>query len=245
MRYYSLFFVIILFAAHTKGQDLFLLKKGELSVDFLKSNARCIDKVDILKSREIVAALNLDVFDYFQIESEYDTDLKKKVYMETEDFKGKYEELKKVKKETESTFYYLQINPLFKGHIYHKGEYSLKDKGFFIRTCWSDDYDFLHKIDDNYIYFTTFPSKIKSETNYGEIVKWEEFFVPMTEENAIKIENEPSSFSYVIIFKINGIQKVKWANEFSDGTIILPRADKLRLLIIENETQDIYFDNMY
>ena len=107
------------------------------------------------------------------------------------------------------------------------------------------DYDFPHKIDKNYIYFKALPSKLKTETYFGETSKWEEFFIPLSESDGINIENDSNNCSYIVIFKINGLETVRWDNVFADWKITLPRVNKLRLVILNNKTRKIYFDKIY
>lgn len=167
--------LIVLIVNKSYGQDYFSIEPGDLSIDFLKVHAKDIGVIDLEKSRKYKAILNLDVFDYFKLQDLYDTDLKKKVFKESPEYKEYLEKLKTEKELLQNKFFYIYINPLFKGHSYHKGEYNLEAKGFFIKTCWSYDYDFKHKIDKNYIYFKSLPTKIKSENFLGNTSKWEEF----------------------------------------------------------------------
>lgn len=242
---FKFFFLLIFLTTQVKGQDFFLIDNRPLTPDFLDSVATNLNVVDITKSREICEILKLDIFDYFQLGRKYDTELKKKVFMESDEYKEYLKKIKQEKSKIENSFFYIQINPLFKCHSYQKGEYSIKDKGFYIKTCWNMDYDFPHKIDKNYIYFKALPSKLKTETYFGETSKWEEFFIPLSESDGINIENDSNNCSYIVIFKINGLETVRWDNVFADWKITLPRVNKLRLVILNNKTQKIYFDKIY
>lgn len=237
--------LIIFFTSQVKGQDLFSIDRTQLTIEFLESNATNLGVVDNLKADEICAAFQLNVFKYFKLNNKYDSDLKRKVFMESYEYKDLLEKIKSEKIKIENSFFYIQINPLFRCHTYNKGEYNLKDKGFYVQTCWSMDYDFPHKIDKNYIFFKALPSKLKTETYFGQISKWEEFFIPLSESDGLNIENDPKKYSYIVIFKINGFESVVWDNEFSNGKIKLPRVDKLRLVVLENSTNKIYFDKIY
>ena len=66
---------------------------------------------DISQFKNFVSILNLDVFDYHDIKNQYDTDSKRKAYMESEDYKTKYSELKKLKSEMISATWYLDFEP--------------------------------------------------------------------------------------------------------------------------------------
>ena len=243
-RILKILFLIIL-TTQAKGQDLLLNDKRALTLDSLDNLATNLGTVDVTKAREICGVLKLDVFDYFHLYDKYDTDLKKKVFMESDEYKSLLEKEKIEKRKIENSFFYIQINPLFRCHAYNKGEYSLKDKGFYVQTCWSMDYDFPHKIDKNYIFFKALPSKLKTETYFGQKSKWEEFFIPLSESDGLNIENEPQKYSYIVLFKINGFETVAWDNMFANWKIALPRVDKLRLVVFENSTNRIYFDKIY
>lgn len=237
---FGLIFMLINLSLFSQIADL--LGKEGLSLDMLLQEAENIGSVDISKSRELKAILNLDVIDYHRLENKYDSELKLKVFKESEEYTKLLNELKTKKNNMLKETYYLKISPLFKAHNYHKGKYNLDDKGFYIRTCWNQDYDFSHKIDKNYLYFKSFPSKLIVNDYYGN---HEEFFIPVSENEAIEIEENPTNFSFYIVFKFSGTEKVKWKNTFSDGTITLPKSDKIRLLIVENSSKKIIYDRVH
>jgi len=238
--------LLILLATQVKGQDLFLIDKKSLTLGFLDSIATNLGVVDLEKAEEISGVLKLDVFNYFQLYGKYDTELKRKVFMESVEYKNLLEKTITEKRKIENSFFYIRINPLFKSHAYNKGEYNLKDKGFYIKPCKSNEYDFPHKIDKNYIIFKAFPpSKLKTETEFGKTTKWEEFFIPLSESDGINIENDPKNYSYIVIFKINSFETVVWDMKYGNWKISLPKVNKLRLLVIENNTKKIYFDEIF
>ena len=78
---FKFFFLLIFLTTQVKGQDFFLIDNRPLTPDFLDSVATNLNVVDITKSREICEILKLDVFDYFQLDPKYDTELKRKVFM--------------------------------------------------------------------------------------------------------------------------------------------------------------------
>lgn len=124
-------------------------------------------------------------------------------------------------------------------------EYNIKTKGFYVKA--GDHCDFPHKIRDNYIHFKVFPSSKTSNHTLsdGYPYKEEEIFIGLSEENAIKVETSPNNFTFLFLFKISGIEKVVCYNPFSNGFITIPTAQKLRILIYENNTKNVVYDKLF
>ena len=52
---------------------------------------------DLTQLKKLINILNSDVFEYYDIKNKYETDIKKKNYMESDDYKSKYSELMELK----------------------------------------------------------------------------------------------------------------------------------------------------
>jgi hypothetical protein len=59
----------------------------------------------------LVSILNSDVLEYYHLKNQYNTDSKREAYLESEDYKTKYSELKELKSKIISTSYYLDFEP--------------------------------------------------------------------------------------------------------------------------------------
>lgn len=78
---------------------------------------------------EISSILNIDVFKYYNLDEQYNTQLKEKNYKSTADYQGKLNDLKSLKKELCSKTYFLDFDPFY----YEKNntfKYNLNTKTF-------------------------------------------------------------------------------------------------------------------
>lgn len=94
---------------------------AQTTVSAIKSECKMVDgrmsneqyKQDIEQFKRIRSILNVDVIEYYNLKDQYDTELKQKVYKNTEDYKLKLAELQKLKAELISTNYYLDFEPTY------------------------------------------------------------------------------------------------------------------------------------
>jgi len=59
----------------------------------------------------IISILNLDVFEYNNLKNQYNTDLKREAYMESEDYKTRYSKIKEIRDQMISGTYHLDFEP--------------------------------------------------------------------------------------------------------------------------------------
>ena len=158
--------------------------------------------------------LNLDVFNYYQIRDNYDTELKQKVYKETQDYKDKLSELKIIKNDLLSDSYYLDFKPSF---YFEEGKYNIELKSFtFISVGYQSD--FIKRA--NYLQF----DKLLLQIPIGINVK----FVPFDHGNGVYF------FKQLLSFKI----------ENQDLALNIENCRKdIRILFIFNFTQIYPFIN--
>jgi hypothetical protein len=66
---------------------------------------------DLPQLKNLINILNSDVFEYYNIKNMYDTDLKRKDYKESDDYKLKYSELMELKSQLILKSFYLEFAP--------------------------------------------------------------------------------------------------------------------------------------
>ena len=66
---------------------------------------------ELVQSEEIINILNLDVLGYYDLKNQYNTDLKRTTYKESEDYKTKHLELEKLRSQMISSTYFLDFEP--------------------------------------------------------------------------------------------------------------------------------------
>jgi len=66
---------------------------------------------DLTQLKKLINILNSDVFEYYDIKNKYETDIKKKNYMESDDYKSKYSELTELKSQLILKSFYVDFTP--------------------------------------------------------------------------------------------------------------------------------------
>lgn len=98
---------------------LFISLQAQETILSIKSNSSEITgkisdgfyKQDTSQFKNITSILNSDVFEYYDIKNKYETDLKRKDFMETDDYKLKYSELMVLKSQLILKSFYLDFTP--------------------------------------------------------------------------------------------------------------------------------------
>jgi len=93
------------------AQSISEIKSSSSKIEGRMSNS--FYKHDISQFKKIRSVLKLDVFEYFDLKSQYDTELKVKVFKGTDDYKQKYATLEDKKKELTTSTYYLDFEPAY------------------------------------------------------------------------------------------------------------------------------------
>jgi hypothetical protein len=190
---------------------------------------------------------DLNVFEYYNLGDEYDSDLKKEVFKKTPEYAEKLTELKKMKAEMLKTTYYLEQENRF-------GDYDITKKGFNVSILF-DRYpnggQKTIRINEKDIYLKSLPSKRKSFTVFGAAAIDERLFIPMNETNALEIENDKENISIYYFFTPNGKEAISYQFICADGYSFcntkqtLLKADKVRVIVAHKTTGKIYFDKTY
>ncbi len=196
---------------------------------------------------DIYLIYDLNVFEFYDLEDEYNSDLKKEVYKKTPEYLEKLQELKNMKAEMLKTTYYVIQENRF-------GDYDISKKGFNVSIIFEKYPNGGQKtirIDTKDIYLKALPSVRKTLTVMGAADIREKLFIPMNENNALEIENDNNNIAIYYFFTPNGKETISYQFICSDGYSFcnkkeaLLKADKVRVIVAHKATGKIYFDKTY
>ena len=191
-----------------------------------------------MDSWKVAQILNLDVIGYYKKGKEYDTELKRKIYKQSEEYKKLEVDLKNLRNQfLQSRFYYIRS-------FYQ--EYNLSKKAFpFENSMYEDVFPNLpgyFVMGSLCIEYATkrFPkNKIYYERSFGGTNYFihQTMFLPVKDENkALEIENAKSDKAILCIFKLT---KSVWMKTlFSTKDFILTNIESIYL--INKKTKEVY-----
>lgn len=222
---------------------------GQVTIDELKSNSSPIDgrmsnrfyRQEGPQYREFRSILNLDVFEYYDLKDTYDSELKQKVFKESDEYKAKLTALQKVKSELISKQYYIDLRPA------NRLEYNLTTKTFAVNN------EVYSKSEYKKIGFVQFDEIVlknpiglsvsKSRANYGgvDFVIQDILFKIPNESLALKIEENKSSIRFLFIFSFTG------TSPFQDNILDMTTftsyhlmANTKKVIVYNADTNEIY-----
>ncbi len=186
---------------------------------------------------KIYPFMKLDIFRWYGLHKEYDTELKQKVFLETEEGKRLLKGLKEMRQKvmTSNAYFIHTMAGL------NKGKYDLATKTFNIE--FQPDFPAI----SGYMHFPNIvvkcnlpvkqepyvtPASNKTITppyNYYNIIK-----LPMSEQTALLIENNISQLEFVLEFKIEQYKDPAWYISYFQGTAI-------NMYIIDKDSHEIYY----
>lgn len=195
----------------------------------------------LVDSEDVRTKLTLDFFKYYNLESEYNTPLKKKVYMQSREYQDKLVEFNELKKEVTNKRYYIKRDLT--------GEYDLRKKGFWFCIDYNEIY---YRSDQTLsegitFYFPSLPTVIKDPdpnplTNPHQGLC---LLLQMPEKKALEVENNNATI--YILFNISKYMKRhfsrKWDNHTWDHDVI--STHNTRVVVANDSTGEIYFDKTY
>lgn len=196
------------------------------------------DKYEDFKVDYFANILNMDVFRVFGLTG-YNTDLKKKMFKESDEYKKYYSALQENKKEiTDAKFYYLSK---------FSGNYDLEKKGFpFTFDDYEDqlpnlpNYFVIHDLCFDYA-TTRFPKhKIEKRRYFGGtdyFVQQKIYLNVPNEKEALKIENAGANKALMIIFKLDSA--FPFSAGFYDNTFLKVKIQSL--YIVNTKTEEVLY----
>ncbi len=206
------------------------------SCENLRGNAICFENLE--------AALLLDVFKYYNLEDQYSSALKKANYMQTQDYKDKLSNLKTIKTEYTNQNLYIELNKTEEFKVF---DYDLDKDGFYIRLGFmvAEEANYYNK----YYSINQLPTKLFISDFYSPAIHLQKmydrmFFFPIGKEKALQIENNSTdNLKMIILFKPTGIKKVKLSFPLNNQNFAT--TDRIRLLILNSKTSEIYYDKIF
>lgn len=196
--------------------------------------------------------MTLDVFGYFDL-SDYNTDLKKNMFMKTTEYTNKVNELKKLKHTSALRTYYV----ILKGERFK--DYDVNRKGFKVKlgenitlsgiiNRWGPPKSI------SMILFPALPTE-SEESKSGLLpkgIKTEYLFLPMNEKNGLSVENNKSDTKAYLFFSPADAKKISYDHyaaggnhgwlTIKDDCII---AKSVRVIVANEESGQIYLDKVY
>jgi hypothetical protein len=203
-------------------------------------------KQDISQFKNFINILNLDVFEYYDIKNKFETDLKRKNYLESEDYKTKYTELERLKSKMISTVYYLDFEPDY----YERNnliKYDINSKTFSVsnEVYLSSFYNKLGYIQLDQILFkcpdgfTVNTRNISYECD--DLVEEKISFKINNESLAIKIEENSSNLRLLFVVSFTGTSPLRGKILELTSTDHYLMTDVRKVIIYNSKTNEIYF----
>ncbi len=193
--------------------------------------------------------LTLNVFSYYNL-SQYDTELKKKVFKKTEEYEQKLKELKNLKKEAFSKIYYLILsNGIKEDYNIDKSRFEID---FEMYGAGLGTFEAKYQKTKDKFYFPSLQFIEKKEPILpGAIYQY--VILNVNEETALLIENNKKDFELLIFFKIKDPIEVKYKyrSHGGYGAGLYEMTEKIiptyncRLILRNKKTHEIVFDKYY
>ncbi|EKB48197.1 hypothetical protein [Cecembia lonarensis] len=238
---------------------------------FKKVDSKLVKSDEWAEMPDFQAIFELNVFEYYNLNNEYDSELKKQVFEKTNEYQNYRKDLIQKRDEILANFYYHKGFNSVRGETFTTKRmnlngtshfvvnYDLKKKGFPISIGDVLPYycsvSFMPKT-ISHLEFPSLPtSKVydltaNSENSYREI-----FLINVSEEVALEMENNRSNIETLLLFQIKGIEKrrlndIDFRNEKRNNNgckelVDVFATNNLRLIVFNKSTNKIYFDKVY
>lgn len=203
-------------------------------------------KQDIPQFKKIRSILKLDVFEYYDLNKQYDSDLKKKVFKDSDEYKQKFTDLEKKKADLKQTTYYLDFEPTY----YERNnliKYDLTSKTFTVKNEIYTD-NFYNK--PNYLQFDQIIFKApigisveRSQFQAGgvDFIRQGIKFKIDNEALALKIEENRSNLRLLFVFKFTDAIPFEGLDFLGRKTTLYALGNMLEKVIVYNSsTGEIY-----
>ncbi len=236
--------LLLLIAHSVKAQTILEIKNGSQFIDGRVSNTYFRQEADQYKF--FINVMTLDLFKYYDLQNQYDSDLKKKVYSNTEDYKSKLSELQKKRNELKNTSFYLDFEPEY----YERNrliKYDLNNKTFTV-TNEVYQHDFYNK--PAFIQFDSFVFKCpigfsvtRSQYQAGgvDFIKQSISFKIEDESQALKIEENKMNLRLLFVFRLTEATPYSGLDIFGNKSTLYAFSNALEKIILYNSnTNEIY-----
>ncbi len=190
--------------------------------------------------------VDLNVYSYFELSDLYNTDLKRKMFEQSSDYIDKVNQLKQLKPDISKDYYFIKNSKILSDYILAKNGFEI-----FVRSNYSDmvqiqGIPYPPKTIESYgwkVFLSTLPIK---ESNFPT---YEKLFIPIDNKTGLEIENNKPQVSIIFAFKVVGKTSFSYKC-FVEGRSIIEeanilKADSVRLLIVNESLDKIYYDKLY
>ena len=203
---------------------------------------------------DFLTVCNSDVFRYFGLD-EYDTDLKKAMFMKTPEYETLLDSLKTLKKRILAGRWYVDVRECppggYSAMAWTLTDYDVKSQGFdmilginagsplvglvYPRGSFGD---FL---------FTSFPTNqvAADPVVYGSDAREERLFLPMSEESGLAVETGGTNIKVYVVFSVTDVKEVSCLSAVGMVSQKLLSTESVRIIIGNVSTGEVYFDRRY
>lgn len=238
---------LILFLSLTtpiSAQSISDIKSSSTAINGRMSNSYY--RHDSQQFKKLRDLLRLNVFDYFGLSEKYDTELKRKVYRESQDYSSKQKDMENKRLNLYKSTFYLDFEPTY----YERNnlvQYDLKSQMFTVKNEIYSDYFYN---EPNYIQFDQIIIKTpkgitvdRSQINSGGVnfIRQRINFKVEDESLALKIEENRSYLKLLFVFKFTEAKAFQGLNFFGRKITVFALANELSQVIVYNSrTEEIY-----
>jgi len=233
-----------LFASLNPQETLLSFKTNSSEIKGRMVNS--IYQQEMVQSEKIVSIFKLDVLGYYDLKNQYNTDSKRTVYKESEDYKIKYSELKKLRSQMISLTYFLDFEPDYYDEKSIAINYSPDTRSFSVsnNVSFSSFYDENGFIQFDQILFKC-PNGIavtKKNINYACVDVIEETIsFEIKNQNLVpKIEENKKLLRLLFVFSFTGTVPLKADTSnliYSDYCFMTDLKD---VVVYNSRTNEIY-----
>jgi len=238
---------------------------------FKEVNSKLVKSDEWAEMPDFQAIFELNIYEFYNLNTEYNSELKKQVFEKTNDYQNYRNELIQKRNEILSNFYYHKGFNRVSGETFTTKRmnlngtthlvvnYDLKKKGFPISIGDVLPYycsvSFMPKT-ISHLEFPSLPtSKVFDRTANSENSYREIFLINVSEEVALEMENNRSNIETLLLFQIKGIEKRKLNdidfrkdkgnNNGCKELVDVFTTKNLKLIVYNKSTNKIYFDKVY
>ena len=203
-------------------------------------------QIDIEQKKKISSILELDVYRYNDLTYQYNSDLKRKVFKESDDYKTKEAELQKRKADLLTETYYLDFEPSY----YERNnliKYDLQSKTFNVSNSIYKNIDYnktgFVQFDELIIKTPQGISVNKKTKNIGgvDFIEQDIHFKILDEATALKIEESSSDLRLLFIFTFSGTAEYQGKDILGNPEKkVAPITSLAKVIVYNSQDKEIY-----
>lgn len=203
-------------------------------------------QIDIEQKKKISSILELDVYRYHYLTYQYNSDLKRKVFEDSDEYKSKRADIEKYRADLLTKTYYLDFEPSY----YERNnliKYDLQSKTFRVSNSIykKNDYNKTGFVQfDEFIIKTPKGISVKRNTkNIGgvDFIEQDIHFKILDEATALKIEEGSSNLRMLFIFNFSGTANYQGKDILGNpDEKIAPITTLAKVVIYNSQDKEIY-----